>query len=198
MRRSPQRRRRRDRAGQPMLASRFYIAAGCHQRRRRTWASAIVRRMIHRRALLETALSAAARLAGRSIVDMPTPDSNARIEALLAAMTLEEKIGQMTLVSAGQAVTGPGGPVDYLQADPRRRGRHRQQSVGPRADPRGAADRARGDAPWHSAALRHGRHPRPPHHLPAAARRGRGVRPGLVGAHGAGRGGRGGRRRRSP
>ena len=32
------------------------------------------------------------------------------------AMTLEEKIGQMTLVSAGQAVTGPGGPVDYLQA----------------------------------------------------------------------------------
>ncbi|MCC2663457.1 MAG: beta-glucosidase, partial [Geminicoccaceae bacterium] len=47
---------------------------------------------------------------------MPTPDPTTRIEALLAAMTLEEKIGQMTLVSAGQAVTGPGGPVDYLQA----------------------------------------------------------------------------------
>jgi beta-glucosidase len=43
------------------------------------------------------------------------PDSTA-IEALLGRMTLEEKIGQMTLVSAGQAVTGPGGPVDYLQA----------------------------------------------------------------------------------
>jgi beta-glucosidase len=39
-----------------------------------------------------------------------------RIEPLLARMTLEEKIGQMTLVSAGQAVTGPSGPVDYLQA----------------------------------------------------------------------------------
>ena len=47
---------------------------------------------------------------------MPAPDPTTRIEALLAAMTLEEKIGQMTLVSAGQAVTGPGGPVDYLQA----------------------------------------------------------------------------------
>jgi beta-glucosidase len=47
---------------------------------------------------------------------MPTPDPTTRIEALLASMTLEEKIGQMTLVSAGQAVTGPGGPVDYLQA----------------------------------------------------------------------------------
>jgi beta-glucosidase len=39
-----------------------------------------------------------------------------RIEALLARMTLQEKIGQMTLVSAGQAVTGPSGPVDYMQA----------------------------------------------------------------------------------
>ncbi|HEX5078510.1 MAG TPA: glycoside hydrolase family 3 N-terminal domain-containing protein [Geminicoccaceae bacterium] len=39
-----------------------------------------------------------------------------RIEALLARMTLDEKIGQMTLVSAGQAVTGPSGPVDYVQA----------------------------------------------------------------------------------
>ena len=47
---------------------------------------------------------------------MPNPDSNARIEALLAAMTLGEKIGQMTLVSAGAAVTGPGGPVDHLLA----------------------------------------------------------------------------------
>jgi beta-glucosidase len=47
---------------------------------------------------------------------MPEPDSTTRIEALLEAMTLEEKIGQMTLVSSGQAVTGPGGPVDYLQA----------------------------------------------------------------------------------
>jgi beta-glucosidase len=52
----------------------------------------------------------------RSTSGMPTPDLTTRIDALLASMTLEEKIGQMTLVSAGQAVTGPGGPVDYLQA----------------------------------------------------------------------------------
>ena len=42
--------------------------------------------------------------------------SAALIEALLAGLTLEEKIGQLTLVSAGQAVTGPQGPLDYLNA----------------------------------------------------------------------------------
>jgi hypothetical protein len=47
---------------------------------------------------------------------MPELDSTTRIEALLARMTLEEKIGQMTLVSAGQAVTGPGRLVDYMRA----------------------------------------------------------------------------------
>ena len=47
---------------------------------------------------------------------MPRGDPSIEIEALLGRMTLEEKIGQMTLVSAGQAVTGPGGPVDYMQA----------------------------------------------------------------------------------
>ena len=38
------------------------------------------------------------------------------VEALLVELTLEEKIGQLTLVSAGQAVTGPQGPLDYLNA----------------------------------------------------------------------------------
>ena len=38
---------------------------------------------------------------------MPGPEASARIETLLEAMTLDEKIGQMTLVSAGWAVTGP-------------------------------------------------------------------------------------------
>jgi beta-glucosidase len=42
--------------------------------------------------------------------------TRARIEALLAELSLEEKLGQMTLVSAGQAVTGPAGPLDYLDA----------------------------------------------------------------------------------
>ena len=72
--------------------------------------------MIHRRVLLETALSAAARLAGRSILDMKNSAAGARIESLLAAMTLDEKIGQMTLVSAGAMVTGPGGTIDQLKA----------------------------------------------------------------------------------
>jgi beta-glucosidase len=72
--------------------------------------------MIDRRALLATTLSTAASVASRSILAMPNSDSGARIEALLAAMTLEEKIGQMTLVSAGSAISGPGGTVDYLDA----------------------------------------------------------------------------------
>ena len=39
---------------------------------------------------------------------MPGPQAGTRIEALLEAMTLEEKIGQVRLfVSAGWAVTGP-------------------------------------------------------------------------------------------
>lgn len=37
-----------------------------------------------------------------------------RVEALLAAMTLEEKIGQMTLASTGLVITGPGEAGDYL------------------------------------------------------------------------------------
>ncbi|HEX6111608.1 MAG TPA: glycoside hydrolase family 3 N-terminal domain-containing protein [Geminicoccaceae bacterium] len=47
---------------------------------------------------------------------MPEPQAGARIEALLEAMTLEEKIGQLTLVSAGWAVTGPQVSVDYMAA----------------------------------------------------------------------------------
>ena len=119
-----------------------------------------------------------------------------RIETLLGAMTLEEKIGQMTLVSAGQAVTGPGGPVDYMQAIRTGAGRHGQQSVGPRADARGAARRARGDPPsafrcsssWTSSTAT-----APIFPLPLAEVGG--FDPELVGAHGAGRGRGGGRRR---
>lgn len=43
---------------------------------------------------------------------MPEYVSAERIEALLAAMTLDEKLGQMTLISAGAAITGPGGHID--------------------------------------------------------------------------------------
>jgi beta-glucosidase len=38
------------------------------------------------------------------------------IDSFLERMTLEEKIGQMTLVSTGLAVTGPSGPVAYKDA----------------------------------------------------------------------------------
>ncbi|HLT01312.1 MAG TPA: glycoside hydrolase family 3 N-terminal domain-containing protein, partial [Geminicoccaceae bacterium] len=47
---------------------------------------------------------------------MPQHEPDARIAALLEAMTLEEKIGQLTLVSAGWAVTGPQVSGDYMDA----------------------------------------------------------------------------------
>ena len=47
---------------------------------------------------------------------MAAASSENPVEALLAELTLEEKIGQLTLVSAGLAVTGPQGPLDYLDA----------------------------------------------------------------------------------
>ncbi|MGO4570835.1 glycoside hydrolase family 3 N-terminal domain-containing protein [Microvirga sp. 2TAF3] len=39
-----------------------------------------------------------------------------RIEALLEGMTLEEKIGQLTMLDAGRLITGPGRPVDMIVA----------------------------------------------------------------------------------
>jgi beta-glucosidase len=47
---------------------------------------------------------------------MRESEAASRIDALLEAMTLEEKIGQMTLVSAGWAVTGPQVSGDYMTA----------------------------------------------------------------------------------
>jgi beta-glucosidase len=47
---------------------------------------------------------------------MAASDPSARIETLLGAMTLEEKLGQMTMASAGFAVTGPTVSADYLAA----------------------------------------------------------------------------------
>ncbi len=39
-----------------------------------------------------------------------------RIEKLVAAMTVEEKIGQLNMLTADLAVTGPGMPADYMAA----------------------------------------------------------------------------------
>jgi beta-glucosidase len=44
------------------------------------------------------------------------PEIDSRLEQLLDAMTLEEKIGQMTLVSAGWVITGPKVSGDYMAA----------------------------------------------------------------------------------
>ena len=129
---------------------------------------------------------------------MPNPDSNARIEALLAAITLGEKIGQMTLVSAGAAVTGPGGPVDHLLAV-------RSGLVGAICNLWGAEQTQKlqrvaveetrlGIPVLFTMDVIHGHRTIFPVPL---AEVGGGVRPGLVGTDGANRGGRGrcGRRR---
>ncbi len=47
---------------------------------------------------------------------MANTPSSARVETLLGAMTLQEKIGQMTLITARIAVTGPRVPGDYMAA----------------------------------------------------------------------------------
>ena len=44
-----------------------------------------------------------------------TPQAT-RVEELMAAMTLQEKIGQMTLITAHVAITGPRVPGDYMTA----------------------------------------------------------------------------------
>lgn len=45
---------------------------------------------------------------------MTRPDHAVRIERLLGAMTLDEKIGQLNMLTADLAVTGPGMPADYM------------------------------------------------------------------------------------
>jgi beta-glucosidase len=47
---------------------------------------------------------------------MANTSSSARVETLLSDMTLQEKIGQMTLITARIAVTGPRVPGDYMAA----------------------------------------------------------------------------------
>ena len=92
-----------------------------------------------------------------------------RIDTLVAAMTLAEKIGQLTM-RRRLAVTGPVLPGDFDRA-PRRPGRQPPQPLGP-GRARDPAPRGRGVAARHSALLRLRRHPRPSHDLPGAARRG--------------------------
>ncbi len=47
---------------------------------------------------------------------MTKPSSTARVEKLIQEMTLQEKIGQMTLITAHVAITGPKVPGDYMVA----------------------------------------------------------------------------------
>jgi len=48
--------------------------------------------------------------------NMANPQLTARLKELMATMTLEEKIGQMTLITAHVAITGPKVPGDYMVA----------------------------------------------------------------------------------
>src|SRR5581483_2542553 len=57
---------------------------------------------------------AAARPATPPPAAPPDPLRTARVERLLAAMTLEEKIGQLTMLSADLTVTGPRLKADYM------------------------------------------------------------------------------------
>jgi beta-glucosidase len=47
---------------------------------------------------------------------MTNTSSTARADALISAMTLQEKIGQLTLITAHVAITGPKVPGDYMAA----------------------------------------------------------------------------------
>ena len=53
-----------------------------------------------------------------------------RIDNLLAAMTLEEKIGQLTMVAASRAVTGPAKLTRLDGAHPRRARRRVAEPLG--------------------------------------------------------------------
>ena len=109
-------------------------------------------------------------------------------------MTLEEKIGQMTLVSAGWVVTGPKVSGDYMAAIKAGRIGAISNLWGPeetREVQRVAVEETR---LGRAAAVRLRRDPRPPHHIPDPAGRGGGLRSGPVGADGARRR-RGSRRR---
>jgi len=47
---------------------------------------------------------------------MAQPKAASRIDQLVAAMTVEEKVGQLNMLTADLAVTGPGMPADYMAA----------------------------------------------------------------------------------
>ena len=118
-----------------------------------------------------------------------------RIDRLLAAMTLEEKIGQLNMVASSGAVTGPGAPRDVAEGI--RAGRIGALLNLWGADETRAVQRlaVQEVSPRRSLAAGPRRHPRPPHDFPGAAGRGLPVRSRGVGEDGA-RGGRGSRPRR--
>ena len=116
-----------------------------------------------------------------------------QIAKLIAAMTLEEKIGQLTMASGGYAVTGPEISAD-VSADVRA-GR-----VGRPAEPLGRGvrsgdpeNRRRREPPRHPAAHRPRRAAWAQDHIPHSARRSLRLRSRALGGDGPGGGG-GGRR----
>jgi beta-glucosidase len=70
---------------------------------------------LSRRRLIEAGGALALLGAARGLTGGPgMAGAAAQDEALLAAMTLEEKVGQLTMLTAGLTVTGPGGVRDHL------------------------------------------------------------------------------------
>ena len=89
-----------------------------------------------------------------------------QVTDLIAWMTLEEKIGQLTMAERRLRRHRPAGRGQHRRGRARRPGRQPLQPLGPRCGARGAARRRRGDAARHPALLRLRRHPRLPHDLP--------------------------------
>ena len=108
-----------------------------------------------------------------------------RIDTLLAAMTLEEKIGQLNMVASSRAVTGPGELGDMQRRDSLRADRQPAESLGRRRDARRPAPRGRRIPPRRSLAARPRRHPWPPHDISRSAGGSLPVRARPVGEDGA-------------
>ena len=107
-----------------------------------------------------------------------------RIEQLLGAMTVVEKVGQLNMLTADLAVTGPGMPADYMAALKEGKLGSMLNLYGIELTRKVQRVAVEETAPRHSPVLRLRRHPRPPHGISDPARGGRRLRCRIVGAHG--------------
>ena len=132
---------------------------------------------------LMTALSMAACLAltAFAVRAQDMPRGSARVEALLARMTIDEKIGQLDPDAGRAAARRSNSRIDDEErARIRAGGGSAPISTSPAPRRRAQLQRIAVEeiAAAHSAAVRHGRDPRLPHHLPGAAGDGGELGPG--------------------